>query len=446
MEVFVINAFLYILWFLWCYKKKEDYSAFYILAIFMYAAVSCMGVYVFGVGIYEEEIRDSRSLEYLSYTPYILMFIMLIGIMSPLKTLPKFEVGWDPKRVAVVSNVFLFFILVHTIFFLRGFQFGAASDLGDAYHMSVAGDLRQQYSSVFEMVLSKVFRRLSICVIPIFLYLQFYRITKNQKPMLSLLLMIIGFGASVVPAVLLGSRGGLFFSFLALVFVYTNFKDEIPKKIKKRIYGVALGALGMLAFYAILISFARADGDADVALNKFFRYFGEPFINLGLVYWDSTDVHTYGLRFIPKLLEIFGGFELPDSKYGIDALREFWSNVYRVNMYYFKTLFGDLYMEFGTVGAFIVATLVVTAGFFVKKIRNPFLCHFLLYFYARSIVVWGIFDFGLLQDCVIDMSYAIVFWLIVAKFWNPVKVEEDGDRKKLEDKESEDDESEEDAD
>jgi hypothetical protein len=60
--------------------------------------------------------------------------------------------------------------------------------------------------------------------------------------------------------------------------------------------------------------------------------------------------------------------------------------------------------------------------------------------------VWGIFDFGLLQDCVIDMSYAIVFWLIVAKFWNPVKVEEDGNRKKLEDKESEDDESEEDAD
>lgn len=391
----------------------------------MYAVVSCMGAYIFGVGIYQEEIRDSRSLEYLSYIPYFLMFIMMVGILSPLKVLPKFYVDWEPKRVALFSNVFLFFILMHTFFFLHGFQFGAASDLGDAYHMSVAGDLGLRYSSDIEMILSKVFRRLSICVMPVFLYLQFYRITKQQKPMFALFLLMIGFGASVVPAILQGSRGSLFFSFFALVFVYTNFKDDIPRDVKKRIYSVALVAVSMLAFYAVVISFARVDGDADVAINKLFRYFGEPFLNLGLVYWDSTDVHTYGIRYFPKLLEIFGGFELPDSKYGIDAMREFWSNVYRVNMYYFKTLFGDLYIEFGTIGAFVVGFLVVTAGWLIKKIRNPFLCHFLLYYYARSIVLWGIFDFGFLQDVFIDLSYAIVFWLILSKFWNPTRVEDD---------------------
>ena len=429
MEVFLTNAFLYIVWFLWSFRKKDECSAFYLFAISMYAVVSCMGAYIFGVGIYEEEIRDSRSLEYLSYAPYFLMFIMMVGMLCPLKTLPKFDVGWEPKRVALFSNVFLFFILMHTFFFLRGFQFGAASDLGDAYHMSVAGDLGQQYSSDFEMVLSKVFRRLSICVMPVFLYLQFYRITQKQKAMMSLFLLVVGFGASVVPAILQGSRGSLFFSFFALVFVYMNFKDDIPLDIKKRIYGVALGALALLAFYAIVISFARVDGDADVAVNKLFRYFGEPFVNLGLVYWNSTDVHTYGIRFFPKLLEIFGGFELPDSKYGVDALREFWSNVYRVNMYYFKTLFGDLYIEFGLIGAFIVAILVIAAGWFAKKIKNPFLCHFFLYYYARAVVLWGIFGFGLLQDVFIDLSYAIVFWLILSRFWNPTKDVDDEDEK-----------------
>lgn len=428
MEVFLTNAFLYIVWFAWCYKQKSEYSAFYLFSIGLYAVVSCMGAYVFDIGLYQEEIRDSRSLEYLSYLPYFLMFIMMMGVMSPLKVVPKFEIGWDAKRVSLFSKIFLFFMLGHLFFFLEGYQLGAASDLGDAYHMSVSGDLGQKYGSDIEMILSKVFRRLSICVMPIFLYLQFYRIVKNQKSMMALFLLIVGFGATVTPSVLQGSRGSLFFNFFALVYIYTNFKDEIPVDIKKKIYGIAFAVLGLLGFYAIIISFARVDGDVDVALNRIMRYFGEPFLNLGLVYWDSTDIHTYGLRFFPKLLEWFGGFELPDSKYGVDAVREFWSNVYRVNMYYFKTLFGDLYLEFGTIGAFVVALLTIAAGWLAKKISNPLLSHFLLYYYARVIVLWGIFGYGFLQDVFIDLSYAIVFWLLIAKFWNPSTVEDKKDK------------------
>ena len=69
MEVFLTNAFLYIVWFAWCYKQKSEYSAFYLFSIGLYAVVSCMGAYVFDIGLYQEEIRDSRSLEYLSYLP-----------------------------------------------------------------------------------------------------------------------------------------------------------------------------------------------------------------------------------------------------------------------------------------------------------------------------------------------------------------------------------------
>ena len=355
------------------------------------------------------------------------MFLMMVAVLSPLRTIPKFELGWTEKRCSTFSKIFLLFMLGHLLLFLDGFQFGAASDLGDAYHMSVAGDLGLQYGSEAERIMSKVFRRLAICVMPIFLYLQFYQITKKNQALKSLLFLLIGFGATIIPSLLKGSRGSLFFNFFALLFIYTIFKDDISVRMKKRIYGSALCALGLLAFYAIVISFARVDGDVDVAFNKIFRYFGEPFLNLGLVYWDSTDVHTYGIRFFPKLLELFGGFELPDSKYGIDALREFWSNVYRVNMYYFKTLFGDLYIEFGLIGSFIVGLLTVAAGWFAKTIKNPLLCHFLLYYYARVIVLWGIFGYGLLQDVVVDLTYAIVFWIILSKYWNPRKKEDDAD-------------------
>ena len=76
----------------------------------------------------------------------------------------------------------------------------------------------------------------------------------------------------------------------------------------------------------------------------------------------------------------------------------------------------------------VVALLTIAAGWLAKKISNPLLSHFLLYYYARVIVLWGIFGYGFLQDVFIDLSYAIVFWLLIAKFWNPSTVEDKKDK------------------
>ena len=394
----------------------------------MYAAVAGMGVYIFNENIYQNEISDHRGLEYLSYVPYLMMYVVMIILLWPLKRIPRFELGWESKKVDCFSNVFLLLMVCHMFFWLHGFQFDAASDLGDAYHMSVSGDLGLRYGSDIEVVISKILRRLSICITPIFFYLQFYRISKHQKLGMSLIYICVGFVVGVVPAILQGSRGSLFFTFFALVFIYMNFKDDIPLKVKKIMYGLVIVSLSVLSFYILAISVNRAKGDSDVAIGRIFRYFGEPFLNLGLVYWNSTDIHTYGVRYFPKLIEWVGGFELPDSKYGVDALRDFWTRVYGVNMYYFKTLFGDLYMEFGVVGAYIVSVLIATGTWMVKKIKNPLICHFILYYYARSLILWGIFDFGITQNVCVDLVYAVVFWFIFSKFWNPIKKEEDEEK------------------
>lgn len=425
MEIFVVNAFLYVALFVWAIRKREECSSFYIFSILMYAVVAGMGIYIFNESIYQNEISDHRGLEYLSCVPYFMMFGMILLVLWPLKRLPKFELGWSEKRLNRFSNLFILLILAHLFFWLHGFQFGEASDLGDAYHMSVSGDLGLRYGSDIEIIISKILRRLSICITPIFFYLQFYRITKNQKVGISIIYTCVGFFAGVVPAILQGSRGSLFFSFFAMVFVYMNFKDDIPVKVKKVLYALVIMSLSVLAFYILTISVTRAKGDSDVAVERIFRYFGEPFLNLGLVYWKSTDIHTYGIRFFPKLLELFGGFELPDSKYGVDALRDFWTRVYGVNMYYFKTLFGDLYMEFGIVGAYIVSALIAAGTWMAKKLKNPLICHFVLYYYARDLILWGIFGFGITQNVCVDLAYAIAFWFIFSKFWNPKKVEED---------------------
>ena len=111
-------------------------------------------------------------------------------------------------------------------------------------------------------------------------------------------------------------------------------------------------------------------------------------------------------------------------KYGVDALRDFWTRVYGVNMYYFKTLFGDLYLEFGVVGAYVASGLLAVGAWMVKKIKNPLICHFVLYYYARTLILWGIFGFGVTQNVCVDLAYAVVFWLIFSKFWNPRKQDE----------------------
>lgn len=425
MEVFVVNVFLYVFFFIWAIRNKDRCSAFYIFAILMYAVVACMGVYIFYENVYQSEIPEHRGVEYLSYVPYFLMFIIMIGVFWPIKTIPKFELGWEEKRVNRFSNLFALLIVGHLFFWLHGFRLDSASDLGDAYHMNASGDLFLRYGSDFEMIVSKILRRLSLCVTPIFYYLQFYRISKNQKIGMSVIFLCVVFFASVVPAILQGSRGSLFFTFFSLIYIYTIFKEDIPLKIKKMMYGLVLCSLGVMFFYILAISVSRANGDADVAIDRIFRYFGEPFLNLGLVYWNSTDVHTYGLRFFPKLIEWVGGLELPDSKYGADALRDFWTRVYGVNMYYFKTFFGDLYMEFGVIGAFIASAVIVAGGKFAQKVKNPFICHFVLYYYARSVVLWGIFGFGAIQSTWVDLVYAIVFWWILSKIWNPIKAQDE---------------------
>ena len=431
MEVFVVNMLLYVAWLVWSVRNREKCSAFYIFSVLMYAAVAGMGIYIFGDNIYQNEIQDHRSVEYLSYVPYILMFLMMLFVLWPIKELQKFELGWSDVRLRRFSDAFVLMLLAHMFFWLHGFQFGAASDLGDAYHMSVSGDLGLRYGSDVETIIAKILRRFSICITPVFYYLQFYRISKGKNSGIAIVFLCTGFISNVVPPILQGNRGSIFFSFFSLFFIYTCFSSDIPAKLKKVIYSLVLVALGVLLFYVLMISIYRAKGDADVAIGRIFRYFGEPFLNLGLVYWNSTDVHTYGVRFFPKFVE-FAGIELPDSKYGVDALREFWTRVYGVNMYYFKTLFGDLYMEFGVVGAFIVAGLVTMSAKLAKKIKNPFVLSLLMYYYARIVILWGIFGFGVLQNACVDIAYAVVFWLLLSKFWNPtVKKEEEAEKNEV---------------
>ena len=425
MEIFVANIVLYGLWLFWSFRSRDEYSASYIFSVAMYFVVACMGVFVFEIGLYQEEISDHRSMEYLSFIPYALMFVMMVIVLYPLKKIPKFELGWKERRVSRWSFVFLFLILAYLFFFLYGFRFNLVSDAGDAYYMSASGDLALKYGSNVEVVISKILRRISICVMPVFFYLQFYRISKNQQAMMAFLFLILGFCAYVIPPILNGSRGGLFFDFFILIYVYLNFSGEIPVKMKKLIYTFVILALLGIVFYALVISVARAKGDSNVALFRIFRYFGEPFLNLGLVYWNSTDVHTYGVRFFPKLLEWVGGMELPDSKYGAEGLREFWTHIYGVNMYYFKTLFGDLYMEFGVLGSFGVATILALVARFVKKIKNPFLCHYIMFYYARNVVIYGQFGFGISQRIVVDLAYAVVFWVVFSRFWKPVEKQDE---------------------
>ena len=81
-------------------------------------------------------------------------------------------------------------------------------------------------------------------------------------------------------------------------------------------------------------------------------------------------------------------------------------------------------MEFGVVGAYVASGLLAVGAWMVKKIKNPLICHFVLYYYARTLILWGIFGFGVTQNVCVDLAYAVVFWLIFSKFWNPRKQDE----------------------
>lgn len=213
---------------------------------------------------------------------------------------------------------------------------------------------------------------------------------------------------SILSSLCAGSKGMLFFNAFDIIFFYLIFEKNLSVKTKRIFVGVGFGVAFALITYAIAIQNDRlSTSNSDkVASEVMMRYLGECMPNLGDLYVD-TKVHPYGKRFFPYIFDgkIFNTAEQRNT---------YWANYTHARIDNFKTIWGDAYVEFGILGAFVFLFLVF---FLYKKYvfsRNKHLYVFpLIYIYYNKVCIYGIFDV-----CFVDArSLQVTLYAILLSFF-----------------------------
>ena len=202
---------------------------------------------------------------------------------------------------------------------------------------------------------------------------------------------ILGIIIALIPVLISGvigaSRGSIFFSMFLLLFYYMIIRHYINKSTKRIIVGVAVlvVALFVSISYAITDSRVEERGSSYTAGTDIMMYFGQPMINAGF-YYDKIYYHPKGLRWLDRLYGI-------RSDNPVISYQDYWNNKTGSEVQLFKTLFGDLYLEFGLIGAFVVVmlTTLMWKKIVIQNYRKPIYMPFLWFYF--NILIFGIFNY-----------------------------------------------------
>lgn len=392
--VLVFNLILYLLM-TYRYGKSSKMSLTYIMSIY-YVFIATMGIVVIETGIYENVISLRRNEEY-SITPYLFCFYCLAVLIYPLKNVSFDNISFKEipynKTTSFVINIWIVDMIAYLLLKLSQAVMASAMGYGEMYYMStVEGDSTNLFYgnnwllfkfNNFNVNLNNAFSPFVMC------YAFYGLITHQIRQKKALLIIGLIFFSQMFSALAIGSRGNLFFTFWSIGFYFIIFYNKFSSKFKRKIILIITSFLALIIVYSLAISFARiGDSSTETPLTNIPRYFGEAFPNLGNVFWGEVKAHPYGARLFP---DIFGQAY---SAISIQDEYSFWQAFTGVPVLLFKTIYGDLYIEFGE---FLPLVIVTVLSFifikFIGKRQISFWKMALIYWYF-SLILQGVFGFN----------------------------------------------------
>lgn len=424
-QVLLTNLFLYLLCFV-LYRRKYQYSLSTILYGY-YSFIAFLGIFIIATGIYENVFQLDYN-ENFEYTPYVLCFISIWVLILPLNKVScqniKFnEIPYN-KFVTLIINLWIFLTILFLL--LKIYQTLLASTMGynEMYNVTVeeGNAFKILYGSNFLLLKFNNFNvNLMNGFVPFVMCYAFYglisRKIKQQKALFILLLVFI---TKIFMALSLGSRGNLFFTFWSFFFYLIIFYQYFPCRIKIIVRKLGFIAIVVGVFYAVIISIARVGNSIyETPFESILRYFGEPFPNLGNLYWNKVEIHPFGIRLFPYIFGI--GYEADSVQDGY----RFWYEFTGVPVLNFKTIFGDLYIEFGPIIAMIIIViLALSFNCFLGKNKISFWKIALVFWYFEM-VLQGIFGFVKEGKSNFVVLIAIILISVVIKIYTSyVKAEQ----------------------
>lgn len=415
----IINCLIlnFILYLYMTYKigKKGKLSLDYTLSVY-YTIVALMSIIIVCTGIYEAVLSINYSID-IDFTPYILCFLSIFLLIRPMKNVRYENIRFDEipynKTISGLLNMWIIITFFYMLMKLSHALIASSIGYDNMYDIAaVDGSSSKLFYGNNKFLLK--FNNFNINLMWSFspfvmCYALYGLISKKISQSRAFLLLSLIFFSKLFAALSLGSRGNLFFTFWSFVFYIIIFYSHFDSRIKGKFKKIGIVSLSLIGIYSVIISIARlSHSDSETPLTGIARYFGECFPNLGLQFWDQVTLHPYGTRLFPYLFGI---------EYSADSVQDgyaFWKSFTGVPVLIFKTIFGDLYIEFGTIIALIIIGVIF-------MIFTKFIGSGQIHFWKISIIYWyfdliiqGIFGFNKdgLSNLIVFIAILIVSFFV----------------------------------
>ena len=355
-DILFVNAVVYIATFFIALYKIKKFNL-YVAIWLAYSIVAAMGVYCV-----RANLHLTPNLGYkVSWVPYLFAYFTILVLTYPLYFVDAKKV--DISKIDIPLIKWLSYIMV-IIYIIRLIQniiiYQAVSNtigFGEAYLMIHEGAQIYEYSGTFGAILSK-FMWLSGIIVnafqPLYILYFFNRLIKRERHRLAIIsLIVLAFLPEIIYRIASGSKGGLFYVFIEILFYLILFRSSFSMRLNRRL--VIWGIIGIIVSFQILslITESRIDATSnqrETSTEQVLRYIGEPYPNLGWYYYDKVANHPNGRRFFPEFFD-----PNPENLYtsSVDGKFNYWTQRTHVDMALFKTFWGDWYVEFGLWGSII---------------------------------------------------------------------------------------------
>ena len=385
----LFNILLYLSATLFLVYKYKKLNIIIFITLF-YLSVSIFSLVIWINNIYYEA-TSKLIINDISYTPFIISFLIFVIIFSPItkfneNNIKRFILPNNLQIIlitvpAVVIGLILFIAIPINIFQLGlNFNFNTIYDVGKEYNIGIL--------PYYVEILFTIYSIFYPLLLFIFFYVSAYY---KEKKMILFILVLVTFFPKIFYGIANVSRGMIFFSIFDYFIMLLLFKKFISNRIQNIVKAFFLIVLAISVLFSIFITFSRY-GEGIMGYLSIFKYFGESFLNYNTIIWNHVSHHPMGERFFPDL---FYSFNQTLVKFPNELSKKlYFVGMTGVPIYVFKTLVGDIYVEFGYLGMVLFSILISFLGKRYIILENKFPIHrFIPLFFFYQLAVGGVFDF-----------------------------------------------------
>ena len=353
MNILFLNFLFYLCWFAVVWKNVRKPSLYIMMVAFL-LSIAFLGWYTVENGIYYN-VFGKYNVDSLSVEPYIYCFLAYLLMVYPLKKLSKEQINIDGllenKRFEKFLVIWIVFISCYLVLKLAETYITISTGLSEAYESRhIEGETLFEYNNILLNQLNGKGFFILNATTPLIMAYSFIGLYKKKvSTRFALFLIALCFIPPILSSISQGTRGGLFMNMFCFLFFVLVFNKYISRNNKKKLLIFSFLLISVIITYSWLITTERfgSNSKSTEGVSSILRYFGEAFPNLGFRIWDNVINHPMGKRLFPDF------FETTKNALSIHESYLYWEQITGVPVINFKTYFGDLYIEYGLIGAFV---------------------------------------------------------------------------------------------